>query len=262
MKISKEGSKVFTESDLIEKIGLNQQDADLILKYQKRLPILIGNENVDARSLWFQLGKPQGDFSHWVKRKIIDKSFEMNCDYSSFDKSVEREIGGSFSKEYLLTIDTAKHVAMMENSDAGKLVRNYFIKVEKALKDYEQWERVRHPEKESYKELCRKLKNKYQQENGREPKFYLYANEADMINIALTGYKAKDLKSKIGFTDFSTREHLEIHINKVFDELQRIDITLIDLGLGFEKRREFLEKKCSLEYLHIKNMLSEFDIAI
>lgn len=62
----------------LERLNCSEEEVDLVLKYQKKLPILVGNNtlekfSVDARLLWEQLDKPQGDFSHWVKRKIVDK---------------------------------------------------------------------------------------------------------------------------------------------------------------------------------------------
>lgn len=51
----------------LERIGRNEEEIELVMKYQKKLPVLIENNNVeqfsiDARLLWEQLDKPQGDF--------------------------------------------------------------------------------------------------------------------------------------------------------------------------------------------------------
>ena len=82
------------------------------MKYQKKLPILVDNNtvekfSVDARLLWGQLDKPQGDFSHWVKRKIVDKLikgtkiklFSESTDFIGFDKTVEAENTNITTKE-------------------------------------------------------------------------------------------------------------------------------------------------------------------
>ena len=102
----------------LERLNCSEEEVDLVLKYQKKLPILVDNNtlekfSVDARLLWEQLDKPQGDFSHWVKRKIVDKiikgtkvkSFVENIDFISFDKTVEAENTNITTKEYSLTID-------------------------------------------------------------------------------------------------------------------------------------------------------------
>lgn len=39
--------------------------------------------------------------------------------------------GAKYLKEYILTLDSAKHIAMMSQSKKAKEIRNYFIQVEK-----------------------------------------------------------------------------------------------------------------------------------
>ena len=56
----------FTRKEL-ERIGRTEEEIDLVLKYQKKLPVLIENNNVeqfsiDARLLWEQLDKPPKSF--------------------------------------------------------------------------------------------------------------------------------------------------------------------------------------------------------
>ena len=36
--------------------------------------------------------------------------------------------------EYIITLDTAKELAMVENNEKGKLIRKYFIEAEKKYK--------------------------------------------------------------------------------------------------------------------------------
>lgn len=62
--------------------------------------------------------KPQGKFADWSKRKIVGKGFVENVDYTSSHKIVKRDNGGNKSTEYMLTVDTAKNICMMENTDA------------------------------------------------------------------------------------------------------------------------------------------------
>ncbi|MCT4542913.1 MAG: antA/AntB antirepressor family protein [Vallitalea sp.] len=260
MKITKlkdgNKTKIFTKKELIEKLNFTDQEAKVVMDYQKKLPILIGSNDVDARLLWEQLGQPQGEFNKWAKRKIIDKGFAENQDFFSFDKIVEREIGATIRTEYTLTMDTAKNVSMMENTDMGRLIRKYFIKMEKALKDYEQWEMIRNPEKESYKQLCTALKDNYTKRYGVEPDGREYSREADMLNILLLGYTAKDVKTILNSKDNVTREHFDIEINKALDELQILDTGLVISGIEFEKRKEIIELTCRGKYSNAKEILS------
>lgn len=266
MKVTtlKDGTKtiVFTKRELIEKLNFTDVEAQIVMNYQKKLPVLLGTNDVDARLLWEQLGQPQGKFADWVKRKVIDKGFEDNKDYNKLDFSVLRNQdlkhgGDRKSTEYTLTMDTAKNVAMMENTDTGRLVRKYFIKVEKALKNYEQWEMIRNPEKESYKQLCSAIKDNYKEFNhGKEPKSRVYSREADMINESLLGYKAKEVRFMLDAKDNVTREHLNIEVNKALDQLQILDTGLVIAKMDFKKREEIIKLTCISKHSHVKEIFS------
>ena len=93
-----------------------------------------GNRVVDARELHEQLvvGK---DFSTWIKQRIEQYGFIEGEDFTPIlGNSVKSTTGahvGRQRKDYLLTIDTAKEIAMVENNEAGRAIRKYFIEVEK-----------------------------------------------------------------------------------------------------------------------------------
>jgi phage anti-repressor protein len=91
-------------------------------------------KTVNARELWDKL-EIETRFNDWITRRIELYGFIEGEDfYSNLSKST----GGRREKEYLLTLDTAKELAMVENNEAGKAVRKYFIAVEK-----EYWKKVR-----------------------------------------------------------------------------------------------------------------------
>jgi len=82
--------------------------------------------SVNARDLWEKLEIKQ-EFANWIKAQINSLGLEENIDYVRFDKKVNRQI----LKEYITTLDTAKHISMSSRTLKGKEVRNYFIEVEK-----------------------------------------------------------------------------------------------------------------------------------
>lgn len=97
---------------------------------------------VDARKLhaWLGVGR---DFSSWIKGRIEEFGFISGSDFSTLG-SPKRGISKSLSNpdsrikgpiEYMMTFDMAKHLAMVERSEKGREVRNYFIACEKQLKE-------------------------------------------------------------------------------------------------------------------------------
>jgi phage anti-repressor protein len=95
--------------------------------------------SVSARDLHKELGVKK-DFSSWIKAQIKRGLFDENIDYIivSDNKSLlpqkGEQRGGHNKIDYILTIDTAKEIAMMSGTQKGKEVRNYFIEVEKQFR--------------------------------------------------------------------------------------------------------------------------------
>ena len=97
------------------------------------IPVYEGEKNnvVNARELhkFLEVGK---DFTTWVKDKILTYGFVENEDYVIFPKIGENP--GRPKTEYILTLDTAKEISMVQNNGKGSQARKYFIAVEKKYK--------------------------------------------------------------------------------------------------------------------------------
>lgn len=260
--------KVFEKKELIEKLGFTEAEAKTIMKYQKQFPELLQDhkENdfiIDGRNLWEQLKQPQSDFSHWINRKVIKKGYKLNVDYSSSDRIVERAVGATSTIDYRFTVDAAKHIALSENTDTGREVRTYFILMERAIREMDQWLMVRHPEKVGYKQLTSTLNANYKlSHEGKEAPFYLYTTEADMINQCLLGHKAKVIRKLIDADDNITRDHFKVEVNQALYELQIMDCGLVMGNMEYEKRKEVIQKACDTKFIHIVLKAREFEEAI
>ncbi|MDR2286542.1 MAG: antA/AntB antirepressor family protein [Prevotellaceae bacterium] len=71
--------------------------------------------------------------SRWIERRIDEYGFVEGLD---FLPSLAKSTGGRRSKEYVLTLDTAKELAMLENNEEGRMIRRYFIEIEKRYRDW------------------------------------------------------------------------------------------------------------------------------
>jgi anti-repressor protein len=88
-----------------------------------------GNPSVNARDLhtFLEVGKR---FTTWLEDRVETFGFIEGEDF--FPISGESQ-GGRPSKEFLLSIDMAKELSMVERTPRGKQARQYFIECEKNL---------------------------------------------------------------------------------------------------------------------------------
>ena len=91
-----------------------------------------GKKAVNARELHAFLESKQ-EFANWIKSRIEKYGFVENQDFESFDNIIKRETGATVRKDYVLSIDMAKELSMVENNEKGRLARKYFIECEKAV---------------------------------------------------------------------------------------------------------------------------------
>lgn len=90
---------------------------------------------VNARELHEKLESKQ-EFANWIKNRIKKYEFIENEDFICFDKFVKADrYGNKTLKEYYLTIDMGKELAMVENNQTGRKIRRYFIEVEKRYRE-------------------------------------------------------------------------------------------------------------------------------
>lgn len=94
----------------------------------------IGGETVNAVSArelhtFLEIGK---DFSNWIKDRIEIYGFIDGLDFSPVLAKTSN--GGRPSKEYIISLDMAKELSMVERNAKGKQARQYFIACEKELK--------------------------------------------------------------------------------------------------------------------------------
>jgi phage anti-repressor protein len=87
-------------------------------------------QTVSARALheFFELAER---FSAWCKR-MFSYGLVENVDFATVGfPTVVNNNGTKEIGDYLLTIDAAKHIAMVQRSEKGRQARNYFINIEK-----------------------------------------------------------------------------------------------------------------------------------
>lgn len=120
----------------------NEMDLNILI------PVVDNNNHkvVDARFLHAFL-QVRRDFTSWIKDRISKYDFIENQDFvlikydylgnllnDRLPETGESDTQIVAKTDYLLLIDMAKELCMVENNDKGKIARRYFIEKEKELR--------------------------------------------------------------------------------------------------------------------------------
>lgn len=230
-------------------------DVEIILKYQEILPVLQDNNSstVNARDLHNQLGIGK-DFSTWIKGKIENYGFEENIDYSIETPKMGNQKGKGGDRrsiEYLLTLSTAKELAMVQNNDAGRIARKYFIAIENAYKNREDWNYDRADSLIGSKELQKAMMKYRKQLLEKMPSWGRTVQRAEfcMFNNIIIGMCASDYRKVMGLSKKdSIRNTFSEQQLEYVAELEKYDADLIMVQsiFDYDKRQEILTKKYKL----------------
>lgn len=112
-----------------------------------------GRQAVQCSQLYRGLGLDESNYTHWVKRNILGNRWAIEGeDYVPLTRQMQRvntsdlnEVmpleykpnqyrNRSKARDFVLTLDFAKRLAMMTNTAQGESVRRYFLQCEKVAK--------------------------------------------------------------------------------------------------------------------------------
>ncbi|QZI91693.1 putative AntA domain-containing protein [Vibrio phage 431E48.2] len=242
-----------SKKDLVNAFDLTEDEAKLIHRYRNQLPAIFDAEEeegfcVDMRELHKQL-KVKTDFRKWSDRKL--KHFIEGEDQRTI--LTVGVSGGKPQRDHMLTVDTAKQVAMMEGSEVGVIVRKYFILCERLVIRMARRNPIRQNCKDSSKGLFSNIV-------GRVPK----GNKAKVIaemhaiicNVA-TGARPSLWKSNIGVENVRDflKENAKIHELKRYDEVAQMaemlsrDINQTKKSIRLQLENSFGDSEIYFSYL-------------
>ncbi|WP_241596502.1 antA/AntB antirepressor family protein [Rosenbergiella epipactidis] len=220
---------------------------------------------VSAKALHAALGVGN-DFSTWIKGRIEEFEFVLGDDFVIFDSSefrnqstdfnhsgggwVTKRGGDRRSKDYGLTINMAKELAMVERTEQGRAVRKYFIQCEEALSrtapaiaaNYRQHLKARIKAASNFKPMCEAL-DLSRAEHGKATLPRHYSNESNMITrIALGGLTANQWALTNGHPKEKARDYMTTDQLEHLAYLESTNITLIDMGMDYYGRKAELSR--------------------
>jgi len=190
--------------------------------------ITISDNSVMAKDLYeflFFDVKNKTSFHHWIGRRIKEYGFEDGKDYRSFLTVRSDGKKGRQAKGYVLSIDMAKELSMVEKTARGKQARKYFIKCEKIAKEIYANRKV---EIEARKTLTDKVK-----ESGEDERMHGHAYST----YTKLAYKLCGIKyvKQDGFRDaLSSDEKSRVKTSETMIS------TLLEMGREYGEIKDYL----------------------
>ncbi|UUE08740.1 antA/AntB antirepressor family protein [Dickeya zeae] len=219
---------------------------------------------VSAKSLHIALGVGR-DFSTWIKSRIEEYGFIDNVDFLTFDSPIpvnqytengqparqwKTSRGGDRrSKDYVLSLNMAKELAMVERNEQGRAVRRYFIQCEEALHRsvpevaarFRRQLKARLTAANYFKPMCAALEIA-RSELGKKTLPHHYTTESNMIaRLVLGGLTAKGWAQANGVTG-EPRDSMSADQLEHLSYLEQTNITLIELGQDYPQRKAELTR--------------------
>ena len=248
---------------------LGNKDIEIILDYQKKLPILQeDNEKwINTRQLHNELGVSKA-YSTWIKSMIEQLDLEQDEDFNinlvktndSFKGNVNDLNKNQLSRygileDYIMKVETAKEIAMIsgvsnrankELKENSKLARKYFILIEKAFKERIQW----NSERADTIEMCKELKRpvyKMRDELEKYLPFWFkgnaYSFEFNLLNTIIIGKSATKYRIEKGLKiNYPIRNTFDKHTLDIVHKLEQYDAILLEIQnmLNWEDRKPLL----------------------
>jgi len=118
-------------------VNLPKLDGDILVSVMESDIGGIVQPVINARELhkWLKNGDR---FATWIKNRIKKYDFLENEDFALISEISEIKKtgrgGNRRSLEYILTLDMAKELSMVENNQQGKMARRYFIQCERVIR--------------------------------------------------------------------------------------------------------------------------------
>lgn len=208
---------------------------------------------VSAKALHGALGVGR-DFTTWIKARIKQYGFKEGVDYAIVEDLSSPVSGSAKARQqrehdYLITLNMAKELAMVERNEQGRAVRRYFIACEEKLHrlapkvtaELRQQLKARITAASYFKPMCTALELA-RTEQGKKTLAHHYTTESNMISrLVLGGMTAKQWAQASGVAG-DPRDRMNADQLAHFSYLEQTNITLIELGQDYHQRKAELTR--------------------
>lgn len=182
-----------------------------------------GQQLVSARELYLGLGLDKSQWSRWNNKNIKENDFFLeNQDWTGVRLNVE----GNEVQDFAISLEFAKHIAMMARTKKSHEYRNYFIVCEKKLKEIVQ------PKLPTYSEALRQLADKIEQ------------NEKLTLENTQQKQLIGEMKPKVEYVDIILKSKDTLTVTQIAKDYgitaQKLNEILKDNKVQYKQRGQWL----------------------
>lgn len=233
-----------------------------------------GNQGINARDV-HRLLRSKRHYSMWIKARINQAGFIENQDFAIVQSLVvdlpklaskesdcflrnkmgeQKETRGGHNRvDYIVTLDMAKHLCLMEKNEIGRAVRQHFIDAERQLRQvaptvYKNTlakTQARLAAIDHNREMTDAIKATLQRTN-KAPKAFYYSREQEMLDSLVIGSNVRKWKAKNGIVG-NVRDAFNVSQLKLLKTLQTTNTALINLDMSYHERKGRLSELAERE---------------
>lgn len=213
-----------------------------------------GNQGINARDV-HRLLKVGRDYSTWIRARIKQAGFIENQDFVIVENLSSPELASANNEQlspmarpqklidYIVSLDMAKHLCLMEKNEIGRAVRQHFIDAERQLKQvaptvYKNTlakTQARLAAIDHNREMTDAIKAMLQR-TGTTPKTYHYSQEQEMLDSLVLGMNVRQWRKKQGIVG-NVRDKFTTGQLNTLKILQSTNTALINLDMNYHERK-------------------------
>lgn len=213
-----------------------------------------GNQGINARDV-HRLLKVGRDYSTWIRARIKQAGFIENQDFVIVENLSSPELASANNEQlspmarpqklidYIVSLDMAKHLCLMEKNEIGRAVRQHFIDAETQLKQvaptvYKNTlakTQARLAAIDHNREMTDAIKAMLQR-TGTTPKTYHYSQEQEMLDSLVLGMNVRQWRKKQGIVG-NVRDQFTTGQLNTLKILQSTNTALINLDMNYHERK-------------------------
>lgn len=245
------------KTENVTESGQGQTHAKIqnVVNFAERIPVLIcniGNKDIQSVSgrklhVFLKVGR---DFTNWIKGRVKQFGFIEDVDYViaenlSTPKRASAKSRQQVEHDYILSLDMAKELSMVERNDQGKAARRYFIDCEERLRRVApeehsaalmDWRKNRVAACEDHKSMSEAVKG-YIDRTGDKQHGFAYSNECTFLNRLVLGMHPPVWAKQKGISAKQVRDHMNTEQLALVAYLESRDCALLDLDTPTATRK-------------------------